>query len=331
MEILVTGAAGFIGSHVAERLAVLGHRVLGLDCLTDFYARELKMANVAAVTASGVEFHKRNLAVDDLSALVRGVEYVIHLAAQPGLSPTTNFHTYVENNITATHRLMGATEGIPSFRGLLYISTSSVYGADATGNEESVPKPTSLYGVTKLAAEQLVLSHCRDAGYPACALRLFSVYGPRERPEKLYPRLIRSILGGTPFPLYEGSEHHLRSFTFVGDIVEGIIKALMHFPKCRGEIFNLGTESAVTTGEGIKIVEEIIGRPATIERQTRRPGDQLKTHADITKARRVFGYDPGTTLREGLAREVAWAMEPGAVPRSRGENDGETRFHATTR
>lgn len=306
MNILVTGAAGFIGSHLAERLVALGHSVRGLDCLTNNYARALKELNIREVTGKGVAFLPLDLAEDDLSLAVRDVEVVYHLAAQPGISATDPLARYVRNNLTATHRLLEATKDSRSLRGLVHISTSSVYGAEATGDETSEPKPTSYYGVTKLAAEQLVLAYARDRGLPACSLRLFSVYGPRERPDKLYPILIRHMLEDRPFPLFEGSEHHLRSYTYVGDIVDGLVATLRDFDPCIGEIFNIGTDAAITTGEGIRIVEEVVGKPVKIVRKPRRAGDQLKTHANIEKARRILGYNPTTTPREGLEKAVEW-------------------------
>lgn len=306
MNILVTGAAGFIGSHLSEHLADLGHTVRGLDCLTDYYPRQLKELNVHDLQSRGVAILPLDLSEDDLSDVVKDIEVVYHLAAQPGISATTSYQTYVRNNLTATYRLLEAVNELPTLRGFVNISSSSVYGSDATGDEESEPKPSSYYGVTKLAAEQLVLAYARDHGLPACSLRLFSVFGPRERPEKLYPKLIHCMLEGTEFPLYEGSEHHVRSFTYVGDIVDGMVAVLHNLNRCRGEIFNIGTEAAITTGEGIRIVEEILGQRARISRVPKRAGDQLRTHADIEKARRVLGYNPTTTTEEGLRNEIDW-------------------------
>jgi len=306
MNILVTGAAGFIGSHLAERLIDLGHSVRGIDCFTDYYARALKELNASQIRDKGAILLPLDLAEDDLSPAVRDIEIVYHVAAQPGISATTTFETYARNNITATYRLLEAVKQSPSLRGFINISTSSVYGADATGDETTEPRPTSYYGVTKLAAEQLVLAHTRDRELPACSLRLFSVYGPRERPEKLYVRLIRYILADREFPLFEGSERHLRSYTYVGDAVDGLVAALDHFDRCTGEIFNIGTDVTLTTEEGMRTVEEVIGKPAKIVRVPRRPGDQLKTHANIEKARRLLGYNPTTTLKEGVEKTVEW-------------------------
>ncbi len=306
MRIMVTGAAGFIGSHLAERLAEKGHDVRAVDCLTDNYAVALKEMNVRALRDAGCTFFRRDLAQDALFDVLEDVEAIYHLAAQPGLSANASFETYVRNNIMAAQCLVKAAADVPVLRAFIHISTSSVYGARATGDEKDEPQPTSYYGVTKLAAEQLVMAASRERGLPACSLRLFSVYGPRERPEKLYPRLIGCLLEEREFPLFEGSEKHYRSYTYVDDVVAGMGAVLESVPRCRGEIFNMGADTAITTGEGIQIVEELVGRKARIILQPSREGDQLETRANIEKARRVLGYNPTMSVREGLAREVAW-------------------------
>jgi UDP-glucuronate 4-epimerase len=309
MKIIVTGAAGFIGSHLAERLAGLGHEVVGIDSFTDYYTAALKQVNADDIAASGVALHRLDLASDDLSELLKGAHFVYHLAGQPGISAATLFSDYVRNNLLATQHLLQAAKQVPELLCFANIATSSVYGKHATESEEAPPKPTSYYGVTKLAAEQLVLAAQREEGLPACSLRLFSVCGPRERPEKLYPRLIRSILEDTPFPLFEGSEHHSRSFTYVGDIVDGFVAVLQNVETAVGEIFNIGTDVEHTTGEGIRMIEEIMGKKAKIVIQSRRPGDQLRTCANIQKAGRLLGYEPHTRLEDALAAEVTWYRE----------------------
>ncbi|PTX99396.1 3-beta hydroxysteroid dehydrogenase [Verrucomicrobia bacterium LW23] len=313
MNILVTGAAGFIGSHLAERLAGLGHQVTGIDCFTDYYSRPLKEANTERFAELGVRLIEGDLAEMDLQPLAAETEAVFHLAAQPGISATTTFETYLRNNIISTQRLLdaarkaggGKAQGGPLDL-FVNIATSSVYGFDASAPETAEPRPASHYGVTKLAAEQLAMAQHRDGGLPVCSARLFSVYGPRERPEKLYPRLIHSILTGGEFPMFEGSEAHERSFTFVEDIVDGLVSILQHIPQANGQIFNIGTEATMTTGQGIAVVEEIMGKKARLKRVPRRPGDQLKTHAQIAKARSLLGYNPTTTVRVGMEKEVAW-------------------------
>ena len=306
MKILVTGAAGFIGSHAAERFAELGHEVVGIDNYSDYYARELKELNTKQIKEKGVTIHELDLAEDDLTEAISGVEIVLHLAAQPGISDTTPFEKYEKNNIVATYRLLEALQGSPTLKFFVNVATSSVYGYHATNDEQTPPKPTSYYGVTKLAAEQLVLAYQRDKNMPACSLRLFSVYGPRERPEKLYPRVCKSILEDYSFPLYEGSEEHERSYTYVGDIVDGFVNVLENLDKCNSEIFNIGTDQCITTGEGIKYVETALGAKAKFTRKPKRMGDQLKTHANIDKARRMLGYDPKTRAEDGLRAEAEW-------------------------
>jgi len=309
MRILITGVAGFIGSHLADRLLGLGHEVVGLDCFTDYYSRWLKDLNADSVRQKGGTVLELDLAQDRLEAALDGVELVYHCAAQPGISHTTPFDDYLRNNIIATRRLARQAMSAPGLKCFVNVSTSSVYGRHAADNEEAAPKPTSHYGVTKLAAEQLVLSYQRESGFPACSLRLFSVYGPRERPEKLYPKLIGCILRDQPFPLYEGSREHSRSFTYVADIVDGFVAVMDNMDACFGEILNIGSDIETTTGRGIDIVEQIIGKKAKIDPHPRRPGDQLRTYANIEKARRVLGYEPTTTPEEGLQAAVDWYRE----------------------
>ena len=306
MKIAVTGVAGFIGSHLSETLARQGYSVVGIDCFTDYYSARLKRANAEDIEATGVKLYRLDLANDELASVLQDVEFVFHLAGQPGISATVPLADYIRNNIVATQRLVLACQAVPSLRCFVNISTSSVYGRHATDPEDTAPKPTSYYGVTKLAAEQLALAFQRETGFPACSLRIFSVYGPRERPEKLYPKLIRSILTNTPFPLYEGSKAHSRSFTFVGDIVEGFTAVLDHPEKMIGEIINLGSEEEMTTEEGIALIEKIMGKTAQFAIKPKRPGDQLHTRANISKARQLLGYVPHTALEDGLRAEVDW-------------------------
>ena len=306
MKILVTGAAGFIGSHLSEKLVQLGHSVVGVDSFNDYYSQALKKLNGEQIKTRGVGVEHIDLVTDDVQPFLEDTDFVFHLAAQPGISAATPFADYARNNVQATYQLLQAALQSGHLRGFVNVATSSIYGADATQDETFEPKPTSFYGVTKLAAEQLVMAYARDRDFPACSLRLFSVYGPRERPEKLYPKLIHCILSGEPFPLHEGSLQHLRSYSYIDDIVDGFVAAMNRFDTCRGEILNIGTDTAITTGEGIAMVENILGKKVQIDAQPKRPGDQLRTRTNIGKAKKLIGYNPSVTPEAGLEKEVTW-------------------------
>jgi len=306
MKVLVTGAAGFIGSHLSERLKKLGIDVFGVDNFNPYYSPELKKLNAKDLKNQNIEVKTLDLVTDDLSKVLKDVEMVFHFAAQPGISDEVPFEDFLNNNIVATHNLWKVLRDSKTLKMFINICTSSIYGVHATDTEDAAPKPTSYYGATKLGAEQLVLGFCRDGGFPACSVRPFSIYGERERPEKLYPKLIHSILEDKPFPLFEGSEKHLRSYTYVGDLINGLVAIMQSPDKCMGEIFNLGIDSAITTGEGIKIVEELLGKKAKFDIKPKRAGDQLETCANISKARKILGYNPVTTPKEGLKKEVEW-------------------------
>ncbi len=310
MKILVTGAVGFIGSHLCERLMSQGHQVIGIDNFSTYYDPALKRINADDIQQAGVTLLTADLLDDLASILPSDIDVIYHFAAQPGISATTPFTDYERNNIQATQNLLQwSIHQNKQTQLFVNIATSSIYGLHATSTEEEAPMPVSDYGVTKLAAEQLVLASQRSGKLSACSIRLFSVYGPRERPEKLYTKLIKSIYEGTSFPLYEGSEHHERSFTYVQDIVDGLEKLIAHKDVCDGEIINLGSTEVYTTGQGIALIEKIIGKKAIIDRVDKRPGDQLKTSATIDKAQRLLDYTPNTDFEEGLRAQVAWYQE----------------------
>lgn len=306
MKIIVTGAAGAIGSHLCERLLDLKHEVVGIDALTDYYSPAIKKINAEDVKKRGGKMHFLNLIFDDIDPLIEGADIIFHLAAQPGISATTPLEDYLNNNIVATYKILERAKQIKSLKGFIFASTSSVYGKEAKSAENAELKPASYYGITKLAAEQLVMSYYRESSFPATALRFFSVYGERERPEKLYHKLIKAICEEREFPIYDGSENHVRSYTYVGDIIDGCILTMENMNKCAGEIFNLGNNETNTTGEGIKIIEELIGKKAKLKTLPKRPGDQIETSADISKASKFLGYKPKIKLAKGLEAEVRW-------------------------
>lgn len=310
MNILVTGAAGFIGSHVAELLALNGHTITGADNLTDYYSKTLKLANVKALKNKHIDFIEIDLRdANAYKQLTGNFDYIFHFAAQPGLSATATFNDYLSNNIQATYELTRFAKTCNQLRLFVNISTSSVYGLNASKDETAVPEPASYYGVTKLAAEQLVLSESRNKKFNACSLRLYSVYGPRERPDKLYTKLIQSALLDEPFTLIEGSLQHKRSFTYVGDIADGVLKVIGREDAVNNEIFNIGTNVQHTTEEGIQAVEKLTGKKISFKMLPPRAGDQLSTKAVIDKAASVLQYQPKTSLTEGIQQQLNWFKE----------------------
>ncbi len=305
MKILVTGAVGFIGSHLCEKLNSLGFIVSGIDNFSEYYSVELKNKNKLNLTKLGIDVITLDLAnLDDLLKLNNDFDYIFHLAAQPGISNTVSFEDYLHNNFVATKNLLQFALKNKNLKQFINISTSSVYGLYATSDEDSAPKPASYYGVTKLAAEQLVLSYVRNNLINACSLRLYSVYGPRERPDKMFSKLIDCAYQNIPFTLNEGSDKHLRSFTYVKDIVEGMVTLLKKEDITNGEIYNIGSDKEYTTGECIKLVEKLSNHKIEIVNSPKRVGDQFRTIAIIEKARNVLNYNPKYNLEQGVLEQI---------------------------
>ena len=304
MRYLVTGAAGFIGSHLCERLLALGHEVVGLDCFVPYYPQPLKERNLTdAKKQPRFRFLTLDLRADDLKPAVDGVDVVYHLAAMPGLVASwTDFDLYLGCNVTATQRLLEAVKGSKSLKRFAYGSTSSVYGKFASGDETLPTKPVSPYGVTKLAGEQLARAHLETFGTPVSVLRFFSVYGPRQRPDMAYNIFIRALLTGEPVTVY-GDGQQVRGNTFVADCVEAVVKAA-EAPV--GDTFNVGGGEMVSVRDVLDKLERIAGKTFTVRTEAARAGDQRHTFADTTRLRRVLGWEPKTTLDEGLARQYEW-------------------------
>jgi nucleoside-diphosphate-sugar epimerase len=303
---LVTGVAGFVGSHLSERLIEDGWRVKGVDCFTDTYARLIKEQNLAAVKGHArFAFEEVDLVTTDLNKLTRGADVVFHLAGQAGVRSSwgAEFEIYTERNVLATQRLLEAVkeEGLHRF---VYASSSSVYGdtKDLPVTEDSLPLPISPYGVSKLAAEYLCRLYYSEYGVPTVSVRYFTVYGPRQRPDMAFHKLIRAMLRDESFQVY-GDGEQTRDFTFVSDAVEATVQAANAPP---GSVYNVGGGSRVTLNEVIGILEELVDRKARIERQGKQAGDVRHTWADTSRIRDAIGFVPQVQLREGLKQEVAW-------------------------
>jgi len=303
MNCLVTGAAGFVGSHLCEELLRRGHRVAGLDAFIPYYPRPLKEANLANLLHHpDFDFHEIDLRRDDLAPALDGVEAVFHLAAMAGLVRSwTDFDLYQSCNLTATHRLLEATRDRP-LRRFVLASTSSVYGRHACGDESLPTRPISPYGVTKLAAENLCRAHADEHGLPLVVLRYFSVYGPRQRPDMGYHRFITSMMSGAPVPV-NGDGTQVRGNTYVGDCVEATIAAL---EAPRNETYNVGGGESASVWEVLGKLESILGVKAIVRREPARPGDQRVTGADTSKLTEHLGWRAKVGLDEGLAHQVAW-------------------------
>jgi len=305
MNTLITGAAGFVGSHLSERLLEAGEMVRGVDCYTPYYPRARKEQNL-----EGILGHPRfeSVSADLLDApiepLLDGIDVVYHLAGQPGVRPSwgSEFATYVRCNIDATQRLLEACRSSTVSK-LVYSSSSSVYG-DAESlptPEDAIPRPVSPYGVTKLAAEHLCELYRTVHALPTTSLRLFSVYGPRQRPDMAFARLVRAAIRGDTFTLY-GDGEQTRDFTFVADAVQGLDRA------SRSEwcgVANIGGGARTSMNEVIGIVESLCG-PVHVVRLRAQDGDARHTAADTSIARAAFGYAPSTSLVDGLAAMVEW-------------------------
>jgi nucleoside-diphosphate-sugar epimerase len=305
LRTLVTGAAGFIGSHICEALIEEGHQVVGLDAFIPYYPRAVKEANLEWLRdQSRFSFFELDLRTDDLWGVVDGVDVVFHIAAMGGLLLSwTNFDLYMTCNIQATQRLLEASRRVGSVGQFIHASTSSVYGSNVIGPETTIPQPVSPYGITKLAAENLVRTYDEQFGLPSTILRYFSVYGPRQRPDMGYYIFIDSILHEKPITIF-GDGNQLRGNTYVSDIARATL--LAHHKFERGAVYNIGGSEEISANQVISLLEEITGKRATVEYGPPRPGEQQRALADTRLAQDRLGFLPQTPLKEGLSAQVEW-------------------------
>ncbi len=307
MRAAVTGAAGFIGSHLCDRLLADGHQVVGIDCFRSYYPRRLKEQNVAgALEHANFEFHELDLTQAELAPILAGADVVFHLAGQPGVRPSwgRDFDQYVWDNVIATQRLLECLKDTPVKR-LVYASSSSAYGnAEAFPTKESaLPRPISPYGLTKLAGEQLALLYMHNFGTPVVALRYFTVYGPRQRPDMAFSRFIDAVTSGRPIEIL-GDGEQIREFTYVSDAVDGTIKA--GSADVAGLVINLGGGSHVTVNRALDLLAEVSETQISRQHLANAAGDPRRTSASISIARSRLGWEPRVSLAQGLLQQWNW-------------------------
>jgi nucleoside-diphosphate-sugar epimerase len=308
VTIVVTGAAGFIGSSIVDELLARGDRVRGIDCFTDYYDEATKRSNlVGALMNPGFELVESDLRTARVDDLLDGADVVFHQAAQPGvrLSWESGFETYDSCNVLGTQRVLEAARKVGVER-LVYASSSSVYGNAARYpvTEEDLPRPHSPYGVTKLAGEHLCNLYAANHGLSTISLRYFTVYGPRQRPDMAIHRLIESALDGKPFPLF-GDGSHVRDFTYVQDVVAANLAAA-HADVAPGLVVNVCAGGSTSMSELVEAVAEAVGEQLVIDRQPEQPGDVLKTGGDHGRALDQLGWRAASSLRTGIAAQVDW-------------------------
>jgi len=310
MKILITGAAGFIGSHLAEKLVSLGHTVTGIDCFTDYYPRKLKEDNLSSIAKNkNFTLIEEDLLKVPLEKTIKGTEIIFHQSAQAGVRPSwgSNFDTYIQNNILATQKLLEASKNFP-IKKFIFASSSSVYGDSPSlpVKETDLTRPMSPYGVSKLAAENLCMLYNKNFKVPVISLRYFTVFGPRQRPDMAFNKFIKAILNGEEIPLFsDGSQ--TRDFTFVSDVVDVNIQAMES--NVGGEIFNIAGGARISVKETISKLEKLLDKKAKIKQLPVQKGDVKHTFADIGKAKKLLGYKPKIKIDEGLKQEIDWLKD----------------------
>ncbi len=311
MRCLVTGVAGFIGSHVAERLLTDGHEVCGIDFFSDYYLREIKERNLEGPRMwNTFSFVENNLLDVNLFRLLEGVDWIFHQAAQAGVRTSWGyeFSRYVNYNVLTTQCLLEAALHLKCLRRFVYASSSSIYGDTPAlpVTENETPHPVSPYGVTKLAAEHLCTLYHRQFGVLTTSLRYFTVYGPRQRPDMAFHRFCKAIIEHQPIRIF-GDGQQTRDFTYIDDVVEANIRTA-ELNTAAGEVINIAGGSHVSIEHAIQLLQEISGLPVQVTYENKQPGDVGGTFGDTERAKRLIHYNPRFSLREGLAKEFAYLV-----------------------
>lgn len=318
MRCLVTGAAGFIGSHLAESLALEGHAVSGVDSVTDHYDVARKEANLAALRSAGVPVARCDLVHCDVDDLLDGIDVVFHLAGQPGVRSSwgDDFTHYVARNVHATQRLLEGVKDSSVTRFVL-ASSSSVYGeaAEHPTKESALPAPISPYGVTKLAAEHLCQAYVHNWQLHAVVLRYFTVYGPRQRPDMGISRFFQAVDEGRSVTLL-GTGEQMRDFTFVGDVVRATVAAGSG-DLAPGTVLNVAGGSSISVNGLLALIGEVTGRPVEVRRDPAQAGDVTATGGSTELARRLLGWQPQTSLAQGLRLQWEWHQRLQEMPEAR--------------
>ena len=309
---IVTGVAGFIGSHLAETILKKGDRIIGIDQINDYYDVNQKKANLTHLQQySNFEFIKADIQELNWLELLKDVDVVYHQAAQAGVRSSwgKGFNDYTERNINATQIILEAAKEANSIKRFVYASSSSVYGnAEKMPTSETIPPaPVSPYGITKLAAERMCLLYYHNFNVPITALRYFTVYGPRQRPDMAFHKFFKAVIADEAISVY-GDGQQTRDFTFVSDAVAANLAA-GSVPEAIGEVFNIGGGSRVNLMDVLAIIEKTVKQPIKKEFVAKARGDARHTSADISKAQEILGYQPKVSLSEGLAKEWEW-IEP---------------------
>jgi UDP-glucuronate 4-epimerase len=316
LRALVTGSAGFVGSHLFDALLARGDDVLGVDCFTPYYDEGTKRSNLEDALASPrASFVEADLRAAPLDALLDGVDVVFHQAAQAGVrhSWSDGFADYVGHNVLATQRLLEAVQRRTGTCRFVYASSSSVYGNQARYpvRESDLPAPFSPYGVTKLAGEHLCGLYAENWGVPAVALRYFTVFGPRQRPDMSIYRLCEAALRGDVFTRY-GDGEQVREFTYVDDIVAANLAAA-DAGVAPGTYLNVAGGAEITLNALVALVEELAGAPVKLDLRPAAAGDARRNGGAIERARELLGWEPQVSLRDGIARQLAWHRERAAM------------------